>query len=93
MFLIQVVSVIGAILILLAYALIQLKVWNSNQKRYSITNLLGALLLSSIAFIEKQYGFLLLESAWAVISFYALAGKSIALYKQRVNKGIIKKPK
>ncbi|MDI9479416.1 MAG: CBU_0592 family membrane protein [Syntrophomonadaceae bacterium] len=68
----QVISVIGAMLILLAFALSQIGKWNRRHPMYNLTNLVGSVLLAVIAVLEIQIGFILLEVTWAVLSAYAL---------------------
>lgn len=68
----QVVSVVGAMLILLAFALSQTGKWNRQHPMYNLTNLVGSALLAIIAVIEIQIGFILLEVTWAILSAYAL---------------------
>jgi len=68
----QVVSVVGAMLILLAYGANQLGKLGPERRSYSLLNLVGSATLSVIAIVEHQWGFLLLESVWAVVSFWGL---------------------
>ena len=42
--------------------------------RYLLLNLLGSAVLAVDAWIEEQWGFLLLEAVWAVVSAVSLAG-------------------
>ena len=75
MWVIQGISLIGAGLILSAFALNQFGFWHSSEMRYSLINFIGAFILSVIAVIEKQYGFLLLEGTWSIISLLAILRK------------------
>ncbi|WP_273841815.1 CBU_0592 family membrane protein [Rubrobacter calidifluminis] len=70
---IQLVSVVGSLLILAAYAANLLGVLSASGVKYSLLNLIGSGILSAIAVIEDQWGFLLLEGAWTLISAGALA--------------------
>ena len=65
-------SLSGAILILLAFSMIQLKIWQADQARYSWVNLLGGIFLFASAWMDMNYGFIFLELAWIVMSLYAL---------------------
>lgn len=69
---IQVLSVLGAVLILAAFALSQSGKWDRRHPLYNLANLIGSALLAVIAVMEKQMGFILLEGVWAILSAYAL---------------------
>ncbi len=69
----QVVSFIGALLILLAYAGHQMNWMDARKAGYNILNAIGSVILAYIAFFPFQIGFVLLEVSWTVISLYALA--------------------
>jgi hypothetical protein len=68
----QAVQLIGAFLILVAYALSQLRVLDPRGVLFLLLNLAGALVLAVSAFDERQWGFLVLEIAWAAVSAAAL---------------------
>lgn len=70
--LIQVISLAGAMLILLAFALQLQGRWKSADPVYLWANLVGSAVLTVVAWIEAQWGFLLLESAWALVSGWGL---------------------
>ena len=61
----QILSVIGAIIILTAYLGVQVKLLAAGRPLFSLLNLVGAALLAYIAVVEEQVGFALLEGAWA----------------------------
>lgn len=69
---IQLISLVGALLILAAFAMQQLGHWKSDEARYLWSNLLGSLTLTAIAWIEQQWGFLLMETVWALVSAWSL---------------------
>ena len=69
---IQVISLIGAMLILAAFALQQMGRWKSDDALYLWANLLGSATLTAIAWMELQWGFLLMESVWALVSAWSL---------------------
>ena len=64
----QVAQVVGAVLILVAYALAQFGVLDQRSYWYIVLNLVGATALAILAWHEEQWGFLLLEGVWALVS-------------------------
>lgn len=68
----QVVQVIGALMILAAFAALQLGRISAVSRPYLVLNLVGAIVLAVLALHEEQWGFLLLESVWAVVSAWSL---------------------
>lgn len=69
----QGVSVIGALMVLAAYGLIQSGVWRELDPGYLALNIIGSLLLGIVAVVERQAGFILLEFAWAGLGFVGVA--------------------
>ncbi len=69
----QLLSFLGALLILVAYVGHQLGWMNSRAATYNILNAVGSAILCYIALHPFQIGFIVLESVWTVISLYALA--------------------
>ena len=68
----QLVQVIGALLILTAFAAAQFGRLDQRSVSYLVLNLIGSLILAVLAAVEKQLGFLLLESIWAIVSAWSL---------------------
>jgi hypothetical protein len=68
----QLAQILGALLILAAFALAQLGVLDQRSNRYLVANLAGASVLAVDAWLEAQPGFLVLEAAWAIVSAWAL---------------------
>lgn len=69
---IQIVSLVGSLLILAAFSANQLGRMTAQQRSYTLLNLFGAGILAVVAFAEEQWGFLLLEGVWTLVSLYAL---------------------
>jgi hypothetical protein len=69
----QAVSMLGALLILLPFAASQLGKLAVRSPVYQLMNLIGSGLLAFVAVVEHQYGFILLETAWALVSAVGLA--------------------
>ncbi|MGC1853567.1 MAG: hypothetical protein WA687_14155 [Solirubrobacterales bacterium] len=68
----QLVQIVGAILILIAFAAAQLGAMDPHSRLYLWLNLFGSLVLAVLAWRERQWGFLLLESVWAAVSLWGL---------------------
>lgn len=68
----QLVQIVGALLILAAFAAAQFGKLDVESLTYLWLNLVGALILAVLAWRERQWGFLLLEGVWAIVSAYGL---------------------
>jgi len=68
----QWISLVGAVLILGAFALNQFGRADREDPLYNLMNLIGSGVLLVIAIREVQAGFIVLEGAWAMLSLYAL---------------------
>jgi len=70
--LLQLISVLGALAILAAYAAI-LSGWiQPSNLWYSVVNLLGSAVLMVVAVVDRQLGFILLEGTWALVSLWGI---------------------
>ena len=67
-----VLQLIGAALILTAFLGGQYRGWSPSSVGYLVLNLLGAGLLTVVALLGRDWGFLLLEGVWAVTSAVSL---------------------
>jgi hypothetical protein len=68
----QVIQVIGALLILAGFAASQFGALRVDSVLYLVLNLAGSLVLAYLAAIDDQWGFLLLETVWAIVSAWSL---------------------
>lgn len=64
----QVVQVVGAILILLGYVVVQSNHWSPQSRSNLTVNFVGSAILAVLALLGRQWGFLLLEGVWAIVS-------------------------
>ncbi len=70
---IQVISILGAITILAAYGANQFGRLRATSLVYAVANAVGAAILTVVAAVESQWGFLLLEGVWCVLAAVATA--------------------
>ena len=68
----QVIQIIGALIILGAFAANQLGEMRTDSRLYLLLNLVGSVILCILAVIEGQLGFILLEGVWAAVSGWSL---------------------
>lgn len=68
----QMVSFVGALLILIAYVGHQMSWINARGAAYNILNAAGSAILWWIALHPFQIGFFVLEGVWTLISLWAL---------------------
>jgi hypothetical protein len=68
----QLIQIIGALLILVAFAAAQFGAMDQHSRAYLVLNFVGSVILAVLAWHERQWGFLMLESVWAVVSLWGL---------------------
>jgi hypothetical protein len=73
------VQIGGALLVLAAFALAQARIFMPQARVYLILNLVGAAVLAVDAYVERQWGFLLLEGVWALIAGWGLVRRAPAI--------------
>ncbi|MFI5085123.1 MAG: hypothetical protein ACHP7K_04235 [Actinomycetales bacterium] len=70
----QLIQIIGSILVLVAFALAQWGFLDQKSVRYLVLNTIGSAVLAVNAVFGAQWGFLLLEGVWAIVSAISLVG-------------------
>lgn len=68
----QVIQIVGSLLVLAGFALAQWGILNLKSLRYLVLNTVGSAILAVNAIYEAQWGFLLLEGVWAIVSAISL---------------------
>jgi hypothetical protein len=69
---IQLVSVLGSMLVLVAYVASQFGYLSTKGLAFAYANIVGSGILALVATLEAQWGFLLLEGAWMSVSLVAV---------------------
>jgi drug/metabolite transporter (DMT)-like permease len=69
----QIMSMVGALMVLSAYALIQSGIWRELDPGYLALNIVGSLLLGVVAIADQRMGFIVLEFAWAGLGLVGVA--------------------
>jgi hypothetical protein len=79
----QLVQIVGALLILAPFALAQFRLLGPYSWPYLLPNAAGSAILCAIAVQQRQWGFVLLEGVWAIVSLWGL----VALLRRKVAGG------
>lgn len=70
----QLIQIIGSLLVLAGFALAQRGILDQKSYTYLILNLVGSTVLAVQAVLEQQWGFLLLEGCWAIVTAVSFIG-------------------
>jgi hypothetical protein len=78
------VQIGGSLLILIPFTLAQMGRWRPDATAYLMLNLIGSSVLAIDALHGQQWGFLLLEGVWALVSASSLVRRSArgSLYRR-----------
>lgn len=71
----QAVQIVGSLLVLAGFALAQRGTLDPKSRNYLLLNLVGSATLAIEAFLGRQWGFLLLEGVWAIVSAAGLLAR------------------
>lgn len=63
-------SIIGALAVLGAFAADQFGLVDPGRLSYALANFVGAGILTGVAVLEGQVGFVLLQGAWSLVSLW-----------------------
>lgn len=69
------VQIVGSLLILAGFVAALFGRINQSSYRYLIANAVGSAVLTVTAVISREWGFILLEGVWALVSIYSIVRK------------------
>lgn len=71
----QITQLVGAVLILVSFIAAQRGTLTTHSAIYLVLNLVGSIALAVSAALDTQWGFLLLETVWAIVSLWGLLNR------------------
>lgn len=75
----QIISLVGALMILSAYVALQKGRLGREHRSFNVLNFVGSALLAWVAVMDWRVGFILLETAWALLSIPGMLRRSPAV--------------
>jgi hypothetical protein len=66
----------GAVAILLPFALHQRGRWSQHGVRYLLFNLIGSAILTAVAVVDRQWGFVLVQGVWTLAAGWGLGRRA-----------------
>ena len=70
------IQIVGSLLILAAFVATQLGRLDQSSYRYLAGNAVGSAVLTFTAVVSLEWGFILLEGVWALVSIYSIVRKA-----------------
>jgi hypothetical protein len=74
----QLLQILGALLLLAAFASTQFRLLDPRAFPNLLLNFAGSAILAVLAAVDRQWGFLLLEGVWALVSLWGVLTKLTA---------------
>lgn len=71
----QLIQIVGALMVLAGFAGAQFRMLDQRSYAYLVLNLIGGAVLGVLAYLERQWGFLLLEGVWTIVSAWGIAAR------------------
>ena len=71
----NVIQIVGAVLVLAAYLSAQVRLLDQSSPVYLVLNVAGSAVLAYLALDQRDWGFLLLEGSWALMSAWGLLSR------------------
>ena len=68
----SVIQIVGAVLILTGFIAAQRGAMSPHSRTYLVLNFAGSAILATLAAMHSDWGFLLLEGVWALVSAWSL---------------------
>lgn len=72
----DIVQIVGSLLILAAFVLTITGKISQSTYSYLIANTVGSAVLTATAILSREWGFILLEGVWALVSLISLVRKA-----------------
>lgn len=74
----QLLSLVGAVLVLIAFIALQLGRMDREDVAFNLLNFFGSGCLACVAIVDRRAGFIVLEVAWALFSLVPLVRRRAA---------------